>query len=90
MQKMDAKFYGVIAKAKDGSIVSDDEYVVFLVKDTAFFNVLPDYREECVRLGADLEQLDAVDRLIERAAEWRARNADRVKVPDAKGERLLG
>jgi hypothetical protein len=88
--KLDAKFYGVIVKAKDNTIVPEDEYVVFLVKDTAFFNTLPKYREECVKLGAQKEQIDAVDRMIERAAYWRANNQHRLKTPDAKGEKLLG
>jgi hypothetical protein len=90
MRKLDAKFEGVIVKIKDGSIVPSDEYVVFLAKDTAFANVIPKYREECETLGADAEQLAAVDRMIERLIEWRANNQHRLKVPDAKGERLLG
>jgi hypothetical protein len=90
MQKLDAKFDGVIFKVKDGSIVPPDEYVVFLVKDTAFANTLPKYRAECVALGADKEHIASVDRMIERAMYWRASNPDRLKVPDAKGEKLLG
>lgn len=90
MQKLDAKFSGIVFKVKDGTIVPDDEYVVFLAKDTAFAHVLPLYRDECVRLGADQEQIAAVDRMITRLTDWRAQNQHRVKVPDAKGERLLG
>lgn len=88
--KLDAKFYGEIRKVKDDSIVPDDEYVVFLVKDTAFANMLPAYRMECVELGADKEQIEAVDRMIERARAWRKANPERLKVPDAKGEKLIG
>jgi len=87
--KLDAKFYGQIRKAKDDTIVPDDEYMVFLAKDTAFCAILPLYLEECIRLGADQEQIAAVIRGMERMREWRARNPDRCKVPDAKGERLL-
>lgn len=90
MQKLDAKFSGVIFKIKDGSIVPDDEYAVFLAKDTAFAHVLPLYRDECIRLGADAEQIAAVDRMIRRLMDWRSANQHRVKVPDAKGERLVG
>ena len=90
MQKLDAKFSGVIFKIKNGQIVPDDEYVVFLVKDTAFANTLPKYREECVKLSADREQIEAVDRMIARAQAWRKANPDRCKVPDAKGEKLVG
>ena len=87
--KLDAKFEGIIVKVKDGTVVPSDEYVVFLAKDTAFAHVLPLYRDECVKLGADKEQIAAVDRMITRLTDWRAANQHRVKVPDAKGERLL-
>jgi hypothetical protein len=90
MVKLDAKFSGVIFKIKDGSIVTDDEYVVFLAKDTAFYETLPTYRRKCIELGADQEQIDAVDRMIGRATDWRQDNPDRCKVPDAKGEKLVG
>lgn len=87
--KLDLKFYGVIVKAKDNSIVPEDEYMVFLVKDNAFLPTLKFYRQECDRLGADPEHLAAVDLTIERATIWRDNNRHRLKVPDAKGEKLL-
>ena len=88
--KMDAKFYGEVRKVKDDSLVPDDEYVVFLAKDNAFAAIVPVYRAACVSLGADAEQIRAVDRMIGRLAAWRLKNAERCKVPDAKGEKLLG
>ncbi len=88
--KLDAKFYGEIRKVKDDSIVPDDEYVVFLAKDNAFAETVRFYRRACELLGADQEQIDAVDRMIERIDDWRTANAHRLKVPDAKGEKLLG
>jgi len=87
--KLDAKFAGVIFKAKDGSIVPDDEYVVFLAKDNAFAAVLPLYRDKCVELGADADQVAAVDRMIARLNIWRQNNQHRLKVPDAKNEKLF-
>jgi hypothetical protein len=89
MQKLDAKFSGTIVKAKDGSVVPDDEYVVFLAKDNAFALVLPVYRAVCAALGADEPQLCAVDEMIARLDAWRAANRARCKVPDAAGERML-
>lgn len=86
--KMDKKFYGEIRKVKDDTIVPDDEYVVFLVKDNAFAASLPHYREYCESMGADAVQLQMVDDLIARVYRWRA-NSDRCKVPDAAGERIL-
>lgn len=86
--KLDAKFYGQIRKVKDDSRVPDDEYVVFLAKDNAFNNILPQYRDECVALGCDSEQIAAVDRMIERLRAWREANRERCKDPDAHGEKL--
>src|SRR5579863_5629487 len=88
--KLDAKFYGEIRKVKDDSLVPEDEWVCFLIKDNAFAATLPEYRRQCVIHGADVEQIKAVDRMIARGAQWRAENTDRLNVPDAKGEKLLG
>lgn len=90
MQKLDAKFSGVIYKIKDGTIVPDDEYVVFLVKDNAFAATLPTYLEKCIELGSDADQVAAVERMIGRAHQWRTANPHRLKVPDANGEKMLG
>ena len=87
--KLDAKFNGVIFKVKDGSIVPDDEYVVFLAKDNAFWDALLFYRQRCGDLGCDAEQLASVDRMIVRVKDWRDNNLHRLKRPDAKGEKLL-
>lgn len=89
MTKLDAKFHGDIFKVKDGSRVSDDECVVFLAKDVAFPATLRFYRDECAALGADREHLDAVDRMIVRLLAWRDAHPEKLKVPDAAGEKLL-
>lgn len=90
MVKLDAKFYGEIRKVKDDSIVPDDQCMTFLIKDNAFWNILPKYREECIQLGADQEHIDVVDRTIARGKVWRDANPHLLKVPDAKGEKLRG
>lgn len=92
MAKLDAKFYvaGTLRKVKDDSIVPDDEYVVFLAKDNAFNAILPLYLEECNRRGCDAEQMASVERMIARVAQWRLANVERLKDPDAAGEKLLG
>ncbi len=88
--KLDAKFYGEIRKVKDGSPVPDDEYVVFLAEDNAFAEILPLYRDKCVELGCDAEQIAAVQRMMNRLEMWRRANRDRLKNPDALGEKLAG
>lgn len=87
---LDAKFYGILHKVKDGTIVPPDEFVVFLAKDNAFAAILPMYRDKCIELGADMEQIQAVNRMIDRLHAWRAANPHRLKVPDAAGEKLAG
>jgi hypothetical protein len=90
MEKLDAKFYGTIRKVKDDTVVPEDQWMVFLAKDNAFPPTLQFYYEECVRLGADAEHLAAVERTISRVKVWREVNQSKLKVPDAKGEKLLG
>ena len=87
--KLDAKFYGEVRKAKNDKIVPEDEWVMFLAQDDAFAATLPVYRQVCVSLGADIEQIKAVDRMIKRVTQWRFNNSERCKTPDAIGERLL-
>jgi hypothetical protein len=85
--KLDKKFEGLITKVKDkpeggqimGSIVPNDQWVVFLAKDNAFAG--PDgaiyaYLDRCVALGADPEQVRAVETLIARIEQWREVHPD--------------
>jgi hypothetical protein len=88
--KLDSKFEGEIRKVKDGTILRDEEYVVFLAKDNAFAAALPVYRAICVAMGADQGQIRSLDRMIVRLNKWREDHPYQCKVPDvAKGERLL-
>lgn len=87
--KLDKKFYGLVYKTKDDSVVQQDQWVVFLAKDDAFATVLPMYRRACELLGADDQQLAAVDRLIADVDAWRAANPTRCKTPDIKPDEKL-
>lgn len=84
MSRLDGKFEGVVRRVRDGEIIPEDQFVVFLAKDNAFPATLRFYRQECERIGAEREQLEAVDRLIARVDLWRAENADSLKIPDAE------
>jgi hypothetical protein len=89
VMKLDLKFYGTIYKAKDDSIVPDDEYVVFLAKDNAFAAFLPIYLQHCIK-HADERQIAAVRDMIERVNAWRTEHPERCKNPDIEeGEKLL-
>lgn len=87
--KLDAKFDGVIIKAKDGSIVPPDQYVVFLAKDDAFPATLKFYEQECERLGAKSEQVVAVHAMRGRLQKWRHEHPELCKVPDVDAGELL-
>lgn len=89
MEKLDKKFSGDIFKAKDGSIVPDDQWICFLAKDNAFFLALPAYLDACMTLGADPVQCRMVEELIERVTKWREANPELCKTPDAAGEVVL-
>jgi hypothetical protein len=89
IKKLDQKFYGDVYKAKDGSDVPDNQWVVFLAKDDAFALTMPTYLENCKKLGCDAEQIAAVERLIANIHEVRAGQPGRNKKPDAEGEALI-
>lgn len=89
MEKMDAKFYGEIRKVKNDEVVPDDQWICFLAKDDAFAAILSQYYHKCIELRCDEQQLQAVRRMMERVFTWRVNNADKCKVPDAAGEKLL-
>ncbi len=83
-QKLDGKFHGVIVKNKDQSIVPQDQWMVFLAKDNAVPVMLNSYFSECRRLGASIEQLDAIAALIKRVQDWRDANPNKCKTPDVQ------
>jgi hypothetical protein len=86
--KLDGKFHGVVVKNKDGSVVPQDQWLVFLAKDNAVPATLAFYQEECTRLGADLAQIEAVRELRDRVDEWRRENPHACKTPDVQAGEL--
>lgn len=88
-RKLDGKFHGVIVKNKDGSIVPQDQWIVFLAKDNAVPKMLAAYYTECQKQGASIEQLDAVAGLITRVDQWRRQNFDKCKVPDVQPGEII-
>jgi hypothetical protein len=89
MKKLDGKFHGIIVKNKDGSVVPQDEWIVFLAKDNALPATLAFYLDECERLKADPRQLDAAASLIDRVERWRQDNPDKCKVPDTQAGEIV-
>lgn len=87
---MDAKVHGTLISNRTGQEIPPDEIVVFRPHDNSFLPTLLFYRQQCSRDGAALEQLRAVDALIERVREWRLSHLERCKVADVEeGELAL-
>jgi hypothetical protein len=84
MQKLDGKFHGMIARDRDGKIEPPDSFIVFVARDNALVPTLEFYLRECEKIGAGLEQLEAVARLICRVKDWRLANVEKCKTPDAE------
>jgi hypothetical protein len=82
--KLDGKFHGVIVKNKDGSIVPQDQWIVFLAKDNCLPPTLYFYLAECQRQVASFEQTEAVRELLERVLQWRSANPAACKTPDVQ------
>jgi len=84
MIPLDAKVTGILHKTETGEFIPPDEYVVFRAHDKCFLETLLFYKAQCVLEGAEEEQLNAVDRLIQRVIDWQKAHPDRMKIPDAK------
>lgn len=86
--KLDGKFHGVIVKNKDGSIVPQDQWMVFLAKDNAFPATLLFYIEECQRKNASTAQVNAAREVYNRVMAWRAAHPELCKTPDVQAGEL--
>lgn len=80
---LDGKFVGTVFRRRDQEVIPPDQFMVFLAKDNALPLTLRFYKAACQVIGAEAEQLNAVDRLIHRVDVWRHHNMDKTKIPDA-------
>lgn len=81
---LDGKFYGTIFRHRDNQIEAPDSWIVFVARDNALLPTLQFYKQECARIGCELEQIAAINTLIERVEKWRAANPDKLKLPDVE------
>jgi hypothetical protein len=88
-RKLDGKFHGIIVKNKDGSIVPQDEWIVFLAKDNALPAALTAYIAACEDLRAGREQVESAKELHRRVHQWRRDNPDKCKVPDTQAGEIV-
>lgn len=86
--QIDKKFHFVATNPVTGKTYTDNDGLILLAKDRAVPAALRTYRAECVRLEAAPEQIEGVDRLIERVDRFQAGNPDLLKVADLTPEEL--
>ena len=61
---------------------------MFLAKDNAVPAMLEFYQEECARLGAGKEQIEAVEQMRERVKWWRREHPDLCKTADVQPDEI--
>lgn len=81
-EPIDRKFTFFATCCEHQHLYSHMNGMVFLAKDKALPATLHFYRDECFRLGAQPEQLQGIDLLIERVMRFQAEHPDQVKVAD--------
>ena len=86
---VDWKFRIDATALHNGKHYTERDAVLLLCKDRAVPATLRFYREECVRLGCQENQLRAVDLLIGRVERWQADHPERLKVADIDGDEAL-
>jgi hypothetical protein len=82
MSRLDSKVHGTLIKNKNGMEIPEDEFIVFRPSDNAIPLTLRYYLIVLKAQGASVEQIQAVERLIDRVDEWRLAHPERCKVAD--------
>lgn len=81
-EPIDRKFIFIAANPNTGSLVTQENGVVFKAADNALLPALQAYLQECERLEVDDAQMQGIVLLIERIKQWRKDNPDLCKIPD--------
>jgi hypothetical protein len=86
---IDRKFKFLAVNPSNGKVYTENEGVVFLVKDNLFLPMLKEYHLlVCATSieGADSDEAKSILLMIERAYAWRQNHPDQLKLPDITGE----
>lgn len=88
--KLDKKYkvQGSYITKMDGTLVTSDQWVVFLAKDNAVPETLQFYYHKCKAMGCDQTHLDGILQLMMRVQNWREANPNLCKVPDTSAFKL--
>jgi hypothetical protein len=79
--KMDRKYKGRVYK-NDGSLVPDDEWIVFRAKDRCVPEMLIGYIGYCYEQRVDIEHITGMMELLSRVMRFQLDNPERCKFPD--------
>lgn len=75
------KYKGEIFK-NDGTLVPEDEWIVFMAKDLALVPTLIAYLNNCSNLGCDEKYLREIVELTIKVMKFQKNNIDKCKIPD--------
>jgi len=81
-ERLDRKYVISATSMEHGTHHDETDSVLFLAKDIALPAILEFYYQECIRRGADQNQLDAIVLLEERVKRWQREHQQLLKVAD--------
>jgi hypothetical protein len=82
MAVIDRKFKINAISLKSGKKYTENNAILFLLKDKNLPAMLVKYKELCVQGGADERQILGLDLLMDRVMEWQRANEKKVKLAD--------
>ena len=89
-EPVDRKFRFLAVCTEHGHPHSQEDAVVFLAKDKALPETLRYYREKCMELGCQDQQLLGITLLIERVLRWQKLHPTQLKVADVDTDTPIG
>lgn len=84
VETIDRKFKFTAISQKSGKKYTQNNAIVFLVKDALLPDLLDKYLELCLQKGVDTRQLAGVSLLKDRVLAWQRRNSNKVHLPDVQ------
>lgn len=84
MECIDRKFTFVAVSKKSGKKYTENNAVLFLVKDALLPDLLDKYLELCSKAGVDQRQMTGVSLLKERVLAWQRKHETKVHIPDVQ------
>ena len=84
MENIDRKFKFIAVSKKSGKKYTQNNAIVFLVKDALLPDLLDKYLELCSQAEVDMRQITGVSLLKDRVLAWQRKHYDKVHKPDVQ------